>query len=110
MIAQILFTILLAGVIGYAWISYRQSPIVGLLAVLVAMAGMYFVWMPGHATVISSHIGIGRGVDLILYTWVGISLLVVLNLHLKLRLQTEMVTALARKMAIALAQQNDARS
>ena len=30
-------------------------------------------------------VGIGRGVDLILYLWVCISLIVLLNLHLKLR-------------------------
>jgi hypothetical protein len=45
--------------------------------------------------------GIGRGVDLIIYTWVVISLLVVLNLHLKLRAQMELITALAREIAIA---------
>jgi small membrane protein len=45
--------------------------------------------------------GIGRGVDLIIYTWVAISLLVLLNLHLKLRAQMDLITVLARQMAIA---------
>ena len=48
--------------------------------------------------------GIGRGVDLILYVWVVISLLIVLNLHLKLRAQMELITALAREIAIVKAQ------
>ena len=38
------------------------------------------------------------------YVWVCISLVVLLNLHLKLRTQTELITTLARKIAIADAQ------
>ena len=43
----------------------------------------------------------GRGVDLILYLWVCISLILLLNLHLKLRTQHELITALARRIALA---------
>jgi hypothetical protein len=41
-----------------------------------------------------------------LYIWVVISLLVLLNLHLKLRGQIELITALARHVAIATAAVN----
>ena len=64
-------------------------------------AGLYFVWLPSHATWLASLVGIGRGVDLILYVWVIISLLVMLNLHLKLRAQMELITVLTREIAIA---------
>jgi hypothetical protein len=57
--------------------------------------------VPSHATQLAALVGIGRGVDLIIYTWVGISLLVLLNLHLKLRSQMELITVLARELAIA---------
>ena len=67
----------------------------------VAACGLYFVWLPTHASALASLAGIGRGVDLILYVWVVISLTVFLNLHLKLRSQTEIITALARKIALA---------
>jgi hypothetical protein len=40
-------------------------------------------------------------VDLILYTWVCISLIVLLNLHLKLRTQMLLITTLARKVVLA---------
>ena len=63
--------------------------------------GLYFVWVPAHATWLAALVGIGRGVDLILYVWVVISLIVLLNLHLKLRMQTETITVLARELAIA---------
>ena len=101
MIAQIFFTVLLGTVFLYAWIEYRRSPVVAVLSSMVALAGLYFVWVPSQSTRLAEFVGIGRGVDLILYTWVGISLLVILNLHLKLRTQLELITVLARKIALA---------
>jgi hypothetical protein len=101
MIAQIFFTLLLCTVFLYAWIEYRRSPVVAVLSSMVALAGLYFVWVPSQSTKLAEFVGIGRGVDLILYTWVGISLIVILNLHLKLRTQLELITVLARKIALA---------
>ena len=101
MIAQIFFSLLLCTVFLYAWIEYRRSPVVAVLSSMVALAGLYFVWVPSHSTWLAEFVGIGRGVDLILYTWVGISLIVILNLHLKLRTQLELITVLARKIALA---------
>jgi hypothetical protein len=100
MIAQIFFSLLLCTVFLYAWIEYRRSPVVAVLSSVVALAGLYFVWVPSHSTWLAEFVGIGRGVDLILYTWVGISLIVILNLHLKLRTQLELITVLARKIAL----------
>ena len=79
----------------------RRSPVVGLFVGLAALGGLYFVWMPSHATRLAALVGIGRGVDLIIYIWVVISLLLLLNLHLKLRAQMELITVLARELAIA---------
>jgi len=101
MIAQLVLSALLAGILLYAWTEYRRSPAVALLTVFVASAGMYFVWVPEHSTQLAELVGIGRGVDLILYIWVCISLIVLLNLHLKLRTQMELITTLARRIAIA---------
>ena len=101
MIAQIFFSLLLCSVFLYAWIEYRRSPVVAVLSSVVALAGLYFVWVPSHSTRLAEFVGIGRGVDLILYTSVGISLIVILNLHLKLRTQLEMITVLARTIALA---------
>jgi hypothetical protein len=103
MIAQIGLSILLFGIVLYAWTELRRAPAIGILAVTAALAGLYFVWQQEHATWLAASVGIGRGVDLILYLWVVISLLVLLNLHLKLRAQMEVITALARELAIAQA-------
>ena len=99
MIAQALLSVLLGGVLVYAWAEYRRSPLVGALSIVAGLAGLYFVWMPSHSTLVAEFVGIGRGVDLILYLWVCISLTVMLNLHLKLRAQQETITKLARSIA-----------
>ena len=66
MIAQLVLSALLAGVLFYAWMEYLRSPLVGLLAWAAALVGLYFVWVPSHATQLAELVGIGRGVDLIL--------------------------------------------
>ena len=101
MIAQIGLSILLAGVLVYAWTEYRRAPLISILSMLVATAGLYFVWLPAHATSLAALVGIGRGVDLIIYIWVVISLILLLNLHLKLRSQAELITILMREIAVA---------
>ena len=95
MIAQIILTILLMGILVYAWAEYRRSPVIGLIGVFAASGGLYLVWFAACQQ-LADIAGIGRGVNLIIYTWVVISLLVALNLHLKLRAQMELITALAR--------------
>jgi small membrane protein len=100
MIAQLLLSFLLGAVLVYAFSERRRSPVVGALALAAAAAGLYFVWMPTHATTLAEIAGVGRGVDLIIYIWVVISLLLLLNLHLKLRTQTEAITRVARAIAI----------
>ena len=88
MIAQIVLSLLLGAVLLYAWAQYRRSPIVTVLSCVVSLMGFYFVWLPSHATRVAEFVGIGRGADLVLYVWACISLVVLLNLHLKLRRST----------------------
>src|SRR5438094_9671696 len=101
MIAQLLLTAFLALVLVYAWSVHRTVPIIGLLANGAALAGLYFVWVPEHANALAAFAGIGRGADLIVYTWVVISLLIMRNLHLKLRPQPDMRSRLACGLAIS---------
>ena len=101
MIAQAILSLLLSGVLVYAWAEYRRSPVVASLSVAVSLAALFFVWVPSESTRVAEFVGIGRGADLILYLWVCISLIVLLNLHLKLRTQQDMITRLARAIALA---------
>jgi small membrane protein len=91
-------SILLGGILLYAWTECRRSPAVSFLAAVAATAGIYFVWVPRHSTQLAELVGIGRGVDLILYVWVCISLILLLSLHLKLRMQMEMTTMLGANL------------
>src|SRR5262249_52773482 len=84
-----------------AWSEYARSPAIAVLAVFVTMAGLSFVWMPEHSTQLAELVGIGRGGELILFIWGCLSLIVVLYLHLKLRTQMELITVLARRIALA---------
>jgi hypothetical protein len=109
MIAQLILTALLMVILLYAWNESKRAPLIGILSLLAALAGLYFVWFPSHATRLAEMVGIGRGVDLILYVWVAISLIVLLNLHLKLRMQMELITSLARELAMANARAQSSR-
>src|SRR5262245_52837153 len=101
MIAQLILSALLFFILLYCRIEYRQSPVVALSAMLATLLGLYFVWVPSDVTLLAAHVGVVRGVDLILYVWTVISFIILLNLHLKLRAQMELITTLARSLAIA---------
>jgi hypothetical protein len=100
MIASILLSALLCGILVYAWSEQGRVPLVATCTIIAVLSGLYFVWFPTHATVLAELVGVGRGADLILYMWVLISLLILFNLHLKLRSQMELITELAREVAL----------
>ena len=101
MIAQFIFTMILIAVLLVAFAQLRQIPLIGGLVVCAALFGAYIVWMPDHATYLANLVGIGRGADLVLYVWVLISSAVLLLLYLNTREQLQLITTLARKMALA---------
>ena len=100
MIAQILFTLVLLAVVLVAFVQLPQIPLVGALTMAAALFGAYVVWVPDHATYLANAVGIGRGADLVLYLWVLISSAVLLLLYLNLREQMQLITGLARRMAL----------
>ena len=100
MVASILLSTLLLAILIYAWSEQRRAPLVAAGTMVIVICGLYLVWFPSQANVLAEVAGVGRGADLILYLWVLISLLIVFNLHLKLRAQMELLTELAREMAL----------
>jgi hypothetical protein len=101
MIAQLIFTIVLLGVALAAFTQLPQIPVVGGIVIGAALFGGYLVWMPDHATYIANMVGIGRGADLVLYVWVLITCAILLLLYLNLREQLQLITTLARRMALS---------
>lgn len=101
MIAQILLTLF----IGAAWLYVATQPRISRLIkypLYVALAsGLYFVWFPDVATKIANSVGIGRGADLLFYTWIIFSIGVLINLHMKIRQHLNLITELSRHIAIS---------
>lgn len=54
-------------------------------------------------------LGVGRGADLVLYIWTAASILVLANVHFRLRTLQAKVTILTRELAILDAQQRSDR-
>ena len=107
MIAQGVFTLVLVAVVLVAFAQLRQIPLVGGVVICSALFGVYIVWMPEHATYLANMVGIGRGADLVLYVWVLIGSAILLLLYLNSREQLQLITALARKMALAEAERGE---
>ena len=100
MIAQLFFTALLTMIVLTAFVQLRQIPLVGATVICAAIFGGYLVWVPDHATLIAHWMGIGRGTDLILYVWILISSAILLILYLNAREQFQVITVLARTIAL----------
>lgn len=107
MIIQILLTVglLFIGLYGYAQ-KRRSLPLCIVICVSVVIA-MYFVWAPAHANAVAHVIGVGRGADLVFYCWTLISLLLLVNLQVRLLKTREQITMLARRIAIVEAEALD---
>jgi hypothetical protein len=102
-IFSILLTVFLFALIVYALLQKKQFPLVGRLLPLVAGLGIYVAWFPDQTSTWAHMVGVGRGVDLMLYVWIMASGLLFLVLHLKLVAQQRMLTELVRSVALAQA-------
>jgi hypothetical protein len=98
---QVILTGMLLGFCLYAWVELKRAPIIAILAMITAAAGCFLVWFPDESTRFANAVGVGRGVDLITYIWISITLIAIFNLHMKLRVQMELITLIARALSIA---------
>ena len=76
------------------------SPGVRSTALIVLAIGAYFVWQPEHANAVAHVVGVGRGADLLMYLWVVVTFSAVLALYLKIVEMNQMLTELARRLAL----------
>ena len=91
----------------YGWRQRRISPAIGVAMPLVSLLGIALVLQPQWAQLAADRLGIGRGADLVLYLWTVVSLLLLANLHFRMRGQSELITTLARELAILEARQRN---
>lgn len=66
----------------------------------VAAAGIVAVLAPGASTEVANALGVGRGADLVMYCWIVITLLVVVNLQFKILQIQRSLTVMTRELAI----------
>lgn len=100
MIFSALLTVVLFALIIYALLQKKQFPMIGNTLPLVCAVGIVVAWFPEATSEAARWVGIGRGVDLMLYVWMVASGLLFLVVHLKLVAQQRQVTELARFIAI----------
>ena len=84
----------------YGWRQRSLSPIVGFLTPMTCMVGIVLVIRPDWSSDAARLLGVGRGADLVLYIWTAISILVLANIHFRLRAQHAMITLLTRQITI----------
>lgn len=103
MIFSSLVSVLLLSLIIYALLQKREFPVVAKALPFVALLGIYALWFPDSTSRAAAWVGIGRGVDLMLYVWILVSGLLILVLHLKLVTYDRRLTELVRVLAIQTA-------
>ena len=92
----------------YGWRQRRMSPAIGFAMPLISLLGVALVLQPYWAQRAADLLGIGRGADLVLYLWSVVSLLLLANLHFRMRAQSAVITTLTRELALLEAQRRDA--
>lgn len=102
MIAYIL-SILIGPLFVYSLRVWRSSRTIAVSLSLAAGAALFFVWLPQAATALAQLVGVGRGADLILYMYSLSSFILILDMSLDLRRQNEIITRLAREIALITA-------
>ena len=92
---------------AYGWRQRRVSFLVGAGLPIICLAGAILVLRPELSTQTARYMGVGRGVDLVLYLWMAVSLLLLANIHFRMRSQNAMITLLTREIAVLEAEAKD---
>lgn len=100
MIIQAVLVVFFLILTAYALLQRGRAPIVAMAMLIISILGTLFTVVPEVATKLAHFVGVGRGADLVLYLFILVSLTAILNLHLRMRANAELVTALARHVAL----------
>lgn len=100
MIGYLLPTVPMLAILAYGILELKRSRTVGLAITILTLAALALIWVPGGATALANALQLGDGHDLILYSWLGLVTLVLLNLHLRIRQQMQLLASLTRRVAM----------
>jgi hypothetical protein len=74
----------------------------GMLAwILVWIVALCIVWLPDATSMVAQILGIGRGVDVILYSAITLLFFLLFRLHVKLARLESQLTVLVREQALS---------
>ena len=90
----------LVALIIYGIANRRRSPVVGFPLMFLAAAGIGATINPDALQMVADAFGVGRGVDLAIYMFMLAGVFLIVNIHLRMRAQSETLTRLARDVAI----------
>ena len=100
MIAKILLSFGLLIPLVFIYLQAKPVRFLRLGALIVVAVGILLVWNPDFSTRIAQSVGIGRGADLVLYTWIVTSFAMILVLVINQRRINANITKLVRELAI----------
>jgi hypothetical protein len=87
--------------------SASQQAIRRLFILFALLTGFVAVLFPNYTNVVASYLGIGRGADLLLYTFVVFALFYVVHQYRRQLWQEKVTTDLARALTLAQAEIED---
>lgn len=93
-------TVLVVPFFLYAARAWRHSRLIATSLLGAALVALVFVWMPEVSNRLAHLMGVGRGADLVLYLYCSISFILLLDLSMKIKAQHELITLLARELAL----------
>jgi len=113
MLSQWIIAIAL-GIVGIYLLKARRTAshqaIRRLFIVLALIAGFVAVIFPNYTTVVAGLLGIGRGADLLLYSFVVFALFYVVHQYRRQLWQEKLTTDLARALTLAQADIEDLKA
>jgi hypothetical protein len=84
----------------YALLQRQKSRLISTVLIAASIVGIVFVLVPEVTNRLAHFVGVGRGADLILYCWLLISLVISVNLQLKILSLQRNITDIARVLAL----------
>ncbi len=101
MVIRILLILALIVTIAYAVRNRKHTPLVSMATLVFGLVGIFCVAMPDITTAMAHLLGVGRGADLLLYCFIISSVLMILNLHLRLLRLQGTLTDVVREFALS---------
>ena len=100
MIFQIVLTVCLLGILVSTWRRGKRIRAVATVVGLINLSAIFFVWQPGRLNELAHFLGIGRGADLLMYVFFVCVTFELLMVRIREREHMEMITQLARAIAL----------